>query len=300
MVLKIPDRTNFNIQNKKIICEEKIPLSLKLNGSSESIKKYLNAESSVFRWLKTAKGVALVAKFSEDFLKISSEIGLISARGAAQKYAEGTALIMTFPALPGVWKELRQSVDHLINSYALRNSPEFQSDWDKRINQRKWDKVFHNSAKTMSETSKAAHVFISLGNFPTGFHLLHSLKPFLNAVSFVQNFSSLKMNIENFNSISSICVSSDLTEDCRSILNETKKRSLLSLIKDVVSVASAILGLILIGTGAGIIPGIVFLSLSFTSVIFSIWGEVYEEGMRWKPIDLFDDRHVIPLAVSCS
>lgn len=276
----ISPRLSCEIGNDLITLEGNVSLDLELNP--EKIPADRALFPSVLRVFKTAEGVSLFGKLAENSLKLVNELGLVHSREAANRFADGVAVLTVFPRLPGLWFEVKKSVA------AVRESKESQTPAEAR---RKWDKGVHHVCEAVSATSKAAAVTLSLS--AQNVAILDPIKPFVGVFSFIGNASSLKMNVEDLNAVNKVLAEvKNVSSDFQTVLYQTKKGKLLALVKNVCSVAAAFFGVILIATGVGIVSGTALLVLSLGSVTFSLWGKIHEEGMRWKPIDFFGGKHV--------
>ncbi len=85
-------------------------------------------------------------------------------------------------------------------------------------------------------------------------------------------------------------VSSELT----SMLADSEKLYFMKTMKAVCSVASFVLGLAFAATGLGVLPGcaIMAASISLASSLFGAGANLQAEGMKYKSIQFYDDRHV--------
>jgi hypothetical protein len=280
MALYIPARPTCEIGTNRITLEGNVPLDLELNPGKIAEDRALLP--SVLRVFRTAEGISYVGASIRDVLMIVDQTGLAHSGAAAHRFADGAAVLTTFPRLPGLWVEVKKSAD------AIR-APKIEQ--TKLEYQRKWDKGVHNVCEAVSSTAKATTTILSLSAQNTA--LLEPIRPFLSSVSLVGSVSSLKMDIEDLAAVNrAIAGAKGVSEECQNVLYETKKRKLLALAKNVCSVAAALSGIILIATGVGVIPGIALLVLGLSGTIFALWGKIHEEGMRWKPIDFFGGKHV--------
>jgi hypothetical protein len=256
----------------KVLFMASISLSPRLNLEASNSKER-DTFSSLLRVLRTAEGVSLVGKAAEKASGIAVELGNSQAAVAQTRCAQAVTFL-NLPRLPGVWVDFTKSVRDLVSS--SNKTPAEQ--------RRKWTKATHDGSEAIGVTAKATELAVLFSGQVS--NLLEPAKPALAAVSLVNGATALAISAENLHAVRKIPANTGSSEHQKAVQQSTKSH-LLAVTKNTLAVTSAILGIVLLATGFGAIPGIILLVLGLSTALVALSGKVYEEGMDSKPIDAY-------------
>lgn len=109
------------------------------------------------------------------------------------------------------------------------------------------------------------------------------LRPVAQATEMVHDCADLHLSYADYNT--AFVRETEATGDAKLALAHTKRYNLLRVLKAVVSLATGILGLILLATGVTLFPAIALILIFMTSTIFAIVRDLHKESGRFKVID---------------
>jgi hypothetical protein len=269
------------IGQRTVTLEGNIPLAEELELSAKKIDAYCNTSASIFRVIGQLQGAIVFFKLTEKTLKLAHELEVRSVLTVVDKCTEvvtGLNLI----SFPSLWCKVKKSIDGL-----QKPDPSQAQKW----RQRKWEKLALESTRAMAATGGALQTtldFIGRNNL-----LPFSLKVFIRRAFFISSIVSLKMSLDDLHSINQLIteskIVSGLSDEFQSVLEQTKRRHSLAVAKNILTV---LCGAIVFGTGIVEVSFLVSSSLAAAAAFFDFSSKVYEEKMRWKPIDCFSPKHI--------
>jgi|GEM_PF-3873915 len=173
------------------------------------------------------------------------------------------------------------------------------SEWNSEVTvkvaglaERRFNKLVHSVSEATSMTMNSLSMVFS--SFPKTASFCNPIRKVADVTSWTADISSAVMSVEDFNK------SRELVEDAKKLdspvevqvaLEETKKRRLLAVVKDVCGAASAVLGVVTLASGFALAPA-ALLTISLVGNYFAIWGALKEESMEYKPFNYFKAEHI--------
>lgn len=107
------------------------------------------------------------------------------------------------------------------------------------------------------------------------------------SVEIVSDLASLDMSTKDYNKSTEL--EAQASGEAKVALTHTKKYNFYRVVKDIVSIATAILGIVIMATGYPFIPMAVLIVVFSTTLIFSVIRDLFKEMGRYKVINFDRD-----------